>query len=114
MNYRRCSLSRIRGHCGGWSTQARANAPSVVVVDIVAMLQAFVRGMPNRVYGSGKAMNWEYRVEPISFADIAVASKALNGWGREGWETVAIIPQVGGQDATWTVAVLKKPAKTSK
>jgi hypothetical protein len=58
-------------------------------------------------------MNWEYRVEPISFADIAVASKALNGWGREGWETVAIIPQVGGQDSTWIVAVLKKPAEMS-
>jgi hypothetical protein len=50
-------------------------------------------------------MNWEYRVEPISFADIAVASKAL---GRDGWEAVAIIPQSGGQDSKWTVVVLKK------
>ena len=53
-------------------------------------------------------MNWEYRVEPISFADIAVVSKALNGWGRDGWEAVAVLPQSAGQDSKWTVVVLKK------
>jgi hypothetical protein len=37
-------------------------------------------------------MNWEYSVELISFIDIAVASKALNKWGRDGWEVAAIIP----------------------
>jgi hypothetical protein len=58
-------------------------------------------------------MKWQYRVEPISFADIAVASKAVNGWGREGWEIVGIVPKIGGQDGTWTVAILKRQGSNS-
>ena len=54
-------------------------------------------------------MNWEYSVELISFIDIAVASKALNKWGRDGWEVAAIIPGVGGKEENWTVVILKRP-----
>jgi hypothetical protein len=46
----------------------------------------------------------------LSFADIAIAAKALNDWGRQGWEAVAVVRQSGGQDLKWTVVVLKKVA----
>ncbi len=54
-------------------------------------------------------MRWEYRVEPISFEDIALASKTLNDWAGKGWEVVAVIPEVGGKDSAQTVAILKRP-----
>jgi hypothetical protein len=79
------------------------------VADIVATLEISGDEML-----SGKVMNWEYSVELISFIDIAVASKALNKWGRDGWEVAAIIPGVGGKEENWTVAILKRPVAKSK
>ena len=58
-------------------------------------------------------MNWEYRIEPISFGDVDVARDTMDSMGRQGWELVAIVPNATGKDETWPVAVYKRPSGVS-
>jgi hypothetical protein len=50
----------------------------------------------------------------LSFADIAIAAKALNDWGRQGWEAVAVVRQSGGQDLKWTSLSSKRWRRTGQ
>jgi hypothetical protein len=42
-----------------------------------------------------------------------VACNSLNAMGRDGWELVAIVPNATGKDATWPVAIYKRPSAVS-
>jgi hypothetical protein len=58
-------------------------------------------------------MNWEYRVEPISFGDVDMARDAMNSMGRDGWELIVIVSNATGKDETWPVAVYKRRSEVS-
>ena len=52
-------------------------------------------------------MTWEYRIEPISLGSEGAVA-ALNGWGSEGWELIAFVPNALGTRGS--ALILKRPA----